>query len=187
MKELSPSPSFNRFFIDVLEGQIITLSVVVAFILIFLIREWVVQQQPVIDLAAAEGDNALAQAGGQANQQPADRDGAQQQLVQDVHGNADNDSSPETMVNSEHEGTDTDEESSIDGTVLPRDSKSTASVVEGVDHTADNVKGINGSTSATDFSSIDSSSPPRPTAATYLPAIDHSLPPRFIGTSALNL
>jgi E3 ubiquitin-protein ligase MARCH6 len=53
------SQTANRFIIDVLEGQIITLLVVVAFILIFLIREWVVQQQPVINMVA-NGDNAAA-------------------------------------------------------------------------------------------------------------------------------
>ncbi|KAF2003955.1 hypothetical protein P154DRAFT_519561 [Amniculicola lignicola CBS 123094] len=46
------SQAANRFVIDVLEGQIITLLVVVAFILIFLIREWVVQQQPVMNMVA---------------------------------------------------------------------------------------------------------------------------------------
>lgn len=55
-----PSQAANRFIIDVLEGQIITLFVVVAFILIFLIREWVVQQQPVINMVAL-GDEAAAQ------------------------------------------------------------------------------------------------------------------------------
>jgi E3 ubiquitin-protein ligase MARCH6 len=53
------SQTANRFVVDVLEGQIITLLVVVAFILIFLIREWVVQQQPVINMVAL-GDNAAA-------------------------------------------------------------------------------------------------------------------------------
>ncbi|KAK6005635.1 hypothetical protein QM012_007277 [Aureobasidium pullulans] len=42
----------NRFILDVLEGDIITINVVVAFILVFLIREWVVQQQPIINAAA---------------------------------------------------------------------------------------------------------------------------------------
>lgn len=56
-----PSQAANRFLIDVLEGQIITLAVVVAFILIFLIREWVVQQQPVINMVALN-DNAVAAA-----------------------------------------------------------------------------------------------------------------------------
>ncbi|KAJ4356988.1 hypothetical protein N0V95_002860 [Ascochyta clinopodiicola] len=52
------SQSANRFLVDVFEGQIITMLVVVAFILIFLIREWVVQQQPVINMVALEGDGA---------------------------------------------------------------------------------------------------------------------------------
>ncbi|KAL6150749.1 hypothetical protein ACJQWK_00426 [Exserohilum turcicum] len=54
------SQSANRFIVDVIEGQIITLLVVVAFILVFLIREWVVQQQPVINMVAL-GDNVAAQ------------------------------------------------------------------------------------------------------------------------------
>ena len=54
------SPAANRFIVDVIEGQIITLLVVVAFILVFLIREWVVQQQPVINMVAL-GDNVAAQ------------------------------------------------------------------------------------------------------------------------------
>ncbi|KAF2264153.1 hypothetical protein CC78DRAFT_495542, partial [Lojkania enalia] len=52
-----PSQAANGFLIDVLEGQIITLLVVVAFILIFLIREWVVQQQPVINMVALDNDH----------------------------------------------------------------------------------------------------------------------------------
>ncbi|KAF2681711.1 hypothetical protein K458DRAFT_78046 [Lentithecium fluviatile CBS 122367] len=55
-----PSQAANRFVVDVLEGQLITLFVVVAFILIFLIREWVVQQQPVINMVAL-GDDADAE------------------------------------------------------------------------------------------------------------------------------
>ncbi|KAF1964373.1 hypothetical protein BU23DRAFT_562007 [Bimuria novae-zelandiae CBS 107.79] len=57
-----PSQAANRFLIDVLEGQIITLAVVVAFILIFLIREWVVQQQPVINMVAMNENAAAAAA-----------------------------------------------------------------------------------------------------------------------------
>lgn len=63
-----PSQAANRFVIDVLEGQIITLAVVVAFILIFLIREWVVQQQPVINMVALN-DNAAAAAADQLPEQ----------------------------------------------------------------------------------------------------------------------
>jgi E3 ubiquitin-protein ligase MARCH6 len=75
LKTLTPWPKFNRTLMDVLEGQIITLSVVVAFILIFLIREWVVQQQPVVDMGAVDADNALAQAGGGAHNQAQADDG----------------------------------------------------------------------------------------------------------------
>lgn len=165
LKELSPWSSFNRFFIDVLEGQIITLSVVVAFILIFLIREWVVQQQPVIDLAAAEGDNALAQAGGQANQQPADIDESQEQLALDAQGDADEpsyNSAPETPVSLGLEGSD-DENSSTDGTLPPRQSKGTGSIIEGLDHVSENVQDVNGSAGATHFARTSASSSLRPT------------------------
>ncbi|KAI9823012.1 MAG: hypothetical protein M1832_002666 [Thelocarpon impressellum] len=50
LSNLTRSPKLNNLIIDVLEGQLITISIVVAFILIFLIREWVVQQQPGIQL-----------------------------------------------------------------------------------------------------------------------------------------
>ncbi|KAK8239400.1 hypothetical protein IWZ00DRAFT_73547 [Phyllosticta capitalensis] len=50
-KSLTSRPSVNRLILDIIEGQIITVVVVIAFILIFLIREWVVQQQPVMNLA----------------------------------------------------------------------------------------------------------------------------------------
>ena len=59
LKNLSNYSRFNRFVMDVLEGQIITLLVVVAFVLIFLIREWVVQQQPMLNLQNFEADNAM--------------------------------------------------------------------------------------------------------------------------------
>ena len=49
MKTLTPSSMVNNMLIDTFEGQLITLFVVTIFILIFLIREWVVQQQPIIN------------------------------------------------------------------------------------------------------------------------------------------
>lgn len=52
VNDLTSSPLLNRMILDVMEGQIITLLVVVAFILVFLIREWVVQQQPILNAAA---------------------------------------------------------------------------------------------------------------------------------------
>ena len=45
LKKLTPSTMVNNIIIDTLEGQLITLFVVTGFILIFLIREWVMQQQ----------------------------------------------------------------------------------------------------------------------------------------------
>jgi len=68
-----PSQAANRFVVDVLEGQLITLFVVVAFILIFLIREWVVQQQPVINMVAL-GDDADARHGHEDDQDSEDED-----------------------------------------------------------------------------------------------------------------
>lgn len=53
LKTLTRFPVFNNILIDTLEGQLITLFIVVAFILVFLIREWVVQQQPVVNVQAA--------------------------------------------------------------------------------------------------------------------------------------
>lgn len=56
LQNLTRNPSLNRVIIDVLEGQIITIVVVICFILVFLIREWVVQQQPEINVG--DGFNA---------------------------------------------------------------------------------------------------------------------------------
>ena len=56
-------PTMNNLIIDVLEGQLITLLVVVAFVLIFLIREWVVQQQPAINMGEAFNAAAVAAEG----------------------------------------------------------------------------------------------------------------------------
>ena len=53
-RSLSSWPILNKLAIDVVEGQIITLLVVLAFTLIFLIREWVVQQQPILNIGDAD-------------------------------------------------------------------------------------------------------------------------------------
>jgi E3 ubiquitin-protein ligase MARCH6 len=63
-KRLTSMPIANRMVMDIAEGLIITLCVVVAFILVFLIREWVIQQQPIVDIGA-DAENALIQAGGE--------------------------------------------------------------------------------------------------------------------------
>lgn len=59
-KNLTRWPGVNRTVIDVLEGLIISLSVVVAFVLVFLIREWVVQQQPLLNMQVEENNPAAA-------------------------------------------------------------------------------------------------------------------------------
>lgn len=53
LQNLTKNTSFNRLIINIAEGHIITLLVLICFILIFLIREWVVQQQPGINMGAA--------------------------------------------------------------------------------------------------------------------------------------
>jgi E3 ubiquitin-protein ligase MARCH6 len=50
LKTLTNFPAINNSIIDVLEGQLICLLIVTAFILIFLIREWVINQQPAPDI-----------------------------------------------------------------------------------------------------------------------------------------
>ncbi|KAF3769685.1 hypothetical protein M406DRAFT_96511 [Cryphonectria parasitica EP155] len=49
----SASPALGGFAIDILEGQIITVLVIICFILIILVRDYVVQQQPDINMRAA--------------------------------------------------------------------------------------------------------------------------------------
>ncbi|OAX79913.1 hypothetical protein ACJ72_05763 [Emergomyces africanus] len=104
LNTLTPYPTLNNILIDTFEGQIITLAVVIAFILVFLIREWVVQQQPAINLAEADREAAaqiIADAG--ANQ-PADQQ--RQPPVQQVHHqeadrDANQDPPPETHQEAE--------------------------------------------------------------------------------------
>ena len=50
VKALSLSPLINHLTLDVLEGILICLALVAGFILIFLIREWVINQQPMINI-----------------------------------------------------------------------------------------------------------------------------------------
>ncbi|KAL9112548.1 MAG: hypothetical protein Q9227_003119 [Pyrenula ochraceoflavens] len=65
LQNFTTSPRANRILIDTLEGQLICLLIVATFILVFLIREWVINQQPGADLpnndAAADGLRPLAQ------------------------------------------------------------------------------------------------------------------------------
>ena len=62
LRSLTRSPTVNGIVTDTLEGQLITLLVVIAFILVFLIREWVVQQQPNLG-QLANGEPAVAPVG----------------------------------------------------------------------------------------------------------------------------
>jgi E3 ubiquitin-protein ligase MARCH6 len=106
LNSLTPSPTVNNIVIDTLEGQLITLLVVVSFILVFLIREWVVQQQPAVNVAEDERDavvRLMAENRNQAEAAPPapeeerdmpfndEADFAQADYERDVHDYADND------------------------------------------------------------------------------------------------
>ena len=53
LRNLTRHHAINRTIIEILEGQIITILVIVCFILIILVRDYVVQQQPEINNRAA--------------------------------------------------------------------------------------------------------------------------------------
>ncbi|EQK99509.1 E3 ubiquitin-protein ligase MARCH6 [Ophiocordyceps sinensis CO18] len=53
LRNLTRSPTLNRVVVKVLEGQVITVLVIVCFILVILVRDYVVQQQPEINMRAA--------------------------------------------------------------------------------------------------------------------------------------
>ncbi|KAH9826512.1 RING-variant domain is a C4HC3 zinc-finger like motif [Teratosphaeria destructans] len=60
LSQLTSSSLANRMILDVFEGQLITCVVITGFILVFLIREWVVQQQPLVNLdGLANAQNQL--------------------------------------------------------------------------------------------------------------------------------
>ncbi|EPE32664.1 RING/U-box [Glarea lozoyensis ATCC 20868] len=60
LRNLTRNPYVNDLVIAIVEGYIITVLVVVCFILVFLIREWVVQQQPGINMGAGFAAEAPA-------------------------------------------------------------------------------------------------------------------------------
>jgi E3 ubiquitin-protein ligase MARCH6 len=60
LRNLTRNPYVNDLVIAIVEGYIITVLVVVCFILVFLIREWVVQQQPGINMGAGFAPEAPA-------------------------------------------------------------------------------------------------------------------------------
>ncbi|WYZ40972.1 hypothetical protein EsH8_IV_001313 [Colletotrichum jinshuiense] len=57
LRNLTRYPVVNRTIIGVLEGQIITILVIISFILVILVRDYVVQQQPEINMRAAFAAN----------------------------------------------------------------------------------------------------------------------------------
>jgi E3 ubiquitin-protein ligase MARCH6 len=56
LASLTPNARLNRLILDVFEGQLITCLIITGFILVFLIREWVVQQQPLVNLDNIQRD-----------------------------------------------------------------------------------------------------------------------------------
>ena len=62
LKALTRSTMLNNIIIDILEGQVITMFVVIAFILVFLIREWVMQQQQNLLMGPEGNQDAVAPA-----------------------------------------------------------------------------------------------------------------------------
>lgn len=83
LKTLTRHPGLNRIIIATLEGQIITVLVVVCFILVFLIREWVVQQQPGINMGNAFNEEVIRVA------VPRERNAGGRIIEHDPPGNAD--------------------------------------------------------------------------------------------------
>ncbi|OJD18348.1 hypothetical protein AJ78_01592 [Emergomyces pasteurianus Ep9510] len=106
LKTLTPYSTLNNILIDTFEGQIITLSVVIAFILVFLIREWVVQQQPAINLAEADREAAAQLIADAGANQPADAQRpppVQQAHHQEADHEANQDINPETHQEEENQ------------------------------------------------------------------------------------
>jgi E3 ubiquitin-protein ligase MARCH6 len=82
----------NGLIVDVLEGQLLTALIVVTFIIIFLIREWVVQQQPAMLGDAANIPLLNEQPAAVAGPAPAAVDGAADEAPQaDADVDADDD------------------------------------------------------------------------------------------------
>lgn len=71
MSSLTPYGPLNRVILDIFEGQLITCTVILSFILIFLIREWVVQQQPLLNQDVAHNHEQILAQQREQNRQPA--------------------------------------------------------------------------------------------------------------------
>ena len=84
LASLTPHSYLNRLILDVFEGQLITCVVITGFILVFLIREWVVQQQPLVNLDNPDpGDQQIRDAFArvQAAQEDLERQRHQEELL----------------------------------------------------------------------------------------------------------
>ena len=97
LRNLTRHPAINKTIIAVLEGQIITVVVIVAFILVILVRDYVVQQQPEINMRAA-----FAAEGDRQNEEPAH--GRDQVELRDQDSGGDDDHADEDHDDGESEG-----------------------------------------------------------------------------------
>ncbi|KAG4436650.1 hypothetical protein IFR05_007865 [Cadophora sp. M221] len=82
LRNLTRNSYINQLVISIAEGYVITILVVVCFILVFLIREWVVQQQPGINIGA--GFNAEFAIPDRARDQQPNRDDGED-LIDNIH------------------------------------------------------------------------------------------------------
>lgn len=128
LNSLTPSPTVNNIVIDTLEGQLITLLVVVSFILVFLIREWVVQQQPAVNVAEDERDAVVRLMAENRNQAEALPPAAE--VEHDMPFNDDVDFAQVDYERDEHDYANNDDESRASSTPssprsIPADSRPT--------------------------------------------------------------
>jgi E3 ubiquitin-protein ligase MARCH6 len=81
LSELTPNKGLNHILLDIFEGQLITCVVIIGFILIFLIREWVVQQQPLANMDALNNVQQQLREAADRVQEENDRFRRQQELL----------------------------------------------------------------------------------------------------------
>jgi E3 ubiquitin-protein ligase MARCH6 len=81
LSELTPNKGLNHILLDIFEGQLITCVVIIGFILIFLIREWVVQQQPLVNMDALNNVQQQLREAADRVQEENDRFRRQQELL----------------------------------------------------------------------------------------------------------
>jgi len=81
LSELTPNKGLNHILLDIFEGQLITCVVIIGFILVFLIREWVVQQQPLVNMDALNNVQQQLREAADRVQEENDRFRRQQELL----------------------------------------------------------------------------------------------------------